>query len=97
RTIYLTVNAMMPPLVKMPNLVDLTLRQASAKLETYGFKLGTLEYVPDLAKNAVLSQKVKGKKIEPGTLIEKGVTVTLVLGDGLSDNKVSVPRLLNLT
>ncbi len=40
RTIYLTVSSKMPPLVKMPNLVDVSMRQAVAELESYGLKIG---------------------------------------------------------
>ncbi len=97
RTVYLIVNAMSPPKVKMPRLVDLSLRQAIAMLETYGLKVGALEYVPDLAKNAVLVQKINDKEIEPGTMIAKGTTVDLVLGDGLSDESVMVPLLIGMT
>ncbi len=57
RKIYLTVVALKPEQVAMPNLVDLTLRQATSMMETYGLKIGSLTYVPDIANNAVLKQK----------------------------------------
>ena len=97
RTVYLIVNAMSPPKVKMPRLVDLSLRQAIAMLETYGLKVGALEYVPDLAKNAVLVQKINGREVQPGAMIRKGSAVDLVLGDGLSDESVMVPLLIGMT
>src|ERR1700741_2634237 len=65
RTIYLTVNAIMPPQVKMPNLVDVSYRQAEAILQTYGLKVGELIYKPDLAKNAVLGQQIGYRDIKP--------------------------------
>lgn len=83
RKIYITVVAMMAEKVKMPELKDLTLRQATSILESYGLKVGKLTYAPDIAKNAVLNQKHKGKKIEAGTLIEKGSSIDLTLGSGL--------------
>lgn len=97
RTIYLTVNAVLPPKVKMPNLVDLSLRQAKAILETYGLKAGSLSYVPDIAFNAVITQNIKGKNIEPGTLVDKGTVVDLILGEGESNELVYVPNLLDMT
>jgi len=97
RMVYIVVNAMSPPKVKVPRLVDLSLRQAIAMLETYGLKVGALEYKPDLAKNAVMTQKINDKEIEPGTMITKGSAVDLVLGDGLSDEKVMVPLLIGMT
>ena len=97
RIIYLTVNAILPPKVKMPNLVDLTLRQATARIETYGLKVGRLQYVPDLAKNAVLKQLIGGKEVKPGALVNKGSSVNLVVGSGLGDEDIYVPNLIGLT
>ncbi len=97
RTVYITVVAMQPQKVKMPNLVDLTLRQATQRLETYGLKVGRTSYEPDIAKNVVLKQVWKGRKIHPDSLIVKGSSVDLVLGDGLNDSEISVPYFINLT
>ncbi len=91
RRIYLTVVAMKQEMVQMPDLLDLTLRQASAMLETYGLFVGKLKYVPDIARNAVLQQKFKGEKIEEGTQIAKGSKIDLVLGQGEDNEKVEVP------
>ena len=87
RTIYLTVNAKMPPQVKMPNLMDVSYRQAEAILQTYGLKVGEVIYKPDLAKNAVLAQQYRGKEIKPETMIPKGAVIDLVLGDGLANDE----------
>jgi beta-lactam-binding protein with PASTA domain len=96
RTIYLTINASKPPKVKMPNLIDVSFRQAEAILQTYGLQVGKTTYRPDLARNAVLSQLYNGSKIEQGTEIYKGSTIDLVLGDGLGNSIVNVPNLLGL-
>ena len=96
RKIYLTVVALRPEQVSMPNLIDLTLRQASAMLETYGLSVGTLTYVPDIAHNAVLKQKFKGKEIRGGETIEKGSSIDLVLGQGAENNRTTVPDLYGL-
>ena len=97
RTIYLTINSATPPKVKMPNLIDVSYRQAEAILQTFGLKVGALIYQPDLAKNAVLDQKHKGSSIKPGVEIFKGSKIDLVLGDGLGSTEVSVPHLIGLT
>jgi eukaryotic-like serine/threonine-protein kinase len=96
RKIYFTVVAQKPEQVSMPNLVDLTLRQATAMLETYGLKVGNLSYVPDIAHNAVLKQKFKGQEITEGTTIEKGSSIDLVLGQGADNNRSTVPDLYGL-
>lgn len=97
RTIYLYVTTILPPQVTMPKLMDKSLRQAASILETYGLKLGRARYVPDQCANCVLQQFVKGKKVEPGTQLPKGSVVDLVVGKGLSGEKIPVPNLLGLT
>ena len=97
RTIYLTVNSSRPPKVKMPNLVDVSFRQAEAILQTFGLRVGQTIYRPDLAKNAVLNQLYKGRPISAGTEIFKGSAIDLVLGDGMGNAEVPVPNLVTLT
>ena len=97
RTIYLTVNSSRPPKVKMPNLIDVSYRQAEAILQTFGLRVGQTVYKPDLAKNAVLDQVYKNRTIDPGTEIYKGSAIDLVLGDGLGNAEVPVPNLISLT
>ena len=97
RTIYLTINAFNPPKVQMPNLIDVSLRQATAMLETYGLVVGNLKYIPDYAYNAVLHQQFKGNEIKVGTLIMKNSKIDLVLGDGLKGEKIPVPNLIGMS
>lgn len=97
RIIYLTVSAKTAPLVKMPNLVDASMRQALALLETYELKAGNREYLPDPCINCVLAQFYKGKKIEPGKMIPKGSVIDLVLGKGQEGDLIKVPCVIGLT
>jgi len=94
RKIYLTVNAVLPKQVVLPDVRNLSLRQARSILETVGLRLGNLEYVPDIAKNAVLDQKINGVSVKKGETFFEGAVVDLVLGDGLSNTRVPVPYLL---
>ena len=97
RTIYLTTVAVLPEMVPMPDLVDLSRRQAITLLETHGLSVGQLEFQPDIARNAVLKQKYKDGPIEPGTPVEVGTPIDLVLGEGLGENIAIVPMVLGLT
>jgi beta-lactam-binding protein with PASTA domain len=90
RIIYLTVSAKMPPLVKMPNLVDASLRQAQSLLQSYNLKLGKIEYRTDLCVNCVLAQMKNGKEIKPGTMIPKGSAIDLILGKGQNETQISI-------
>jgi beta-lactam-binding protein with PASTA domain len=97
RSIYLTVVASQPEQVKVPELKDLSLRNATSLLQTYGLKVGKLSYVPDFAKNAVIQQKYKGEEIEPGQKVVKGAGIELVLGLGDQHELLPVPLLIGKT
>lgn len=97
RTIYVSVNAMNPPSVKMPLVIDKSLRQASSVLGNIGLNVGELIYVPDQCVNCVLGQLIDSVEVLTDTIVPKGTIVDLVLGGGLSDEKILVPLLINLT
>jgi len=94
RTIYLTINSMSAEMIVMPNFVGASLRQAIADAEIYGLNIGEITYKPDLAKNNVLEQKINGRVIKAGSMVEKESFVDLTLGMGLSNEKVFIPLLL---
>lgn len=96
RKIFLTMNAMNPERVPMPDLISLTFRQATARLETYSLRVGEVTYEPDIGINLVLKQKIKGIDILPGDTISKGSYINLVLGKGLSDEVTAIPPLTGL-
>jgi beta-lactam-binding protein with PASTA domain len=90
RTIYLTVNAVLPPLVTMRDMTGLSRRQALSIIEAMGLQIDSLTYQPDICLDCVLAVRYKKKVIEGGTKIKKGDKVTLVLGAG-SDGRVMLP------
>lgn len=93
RRIYVTVAAMSPPKVKMPDLIDASLKNAQVVLQSYDLILDKVKFVPHFAKNAVLKQYVGTKEIKPGDYLAKGSRINLVVGDGLSSTKVAMPHL----
>jgi len=95
RTIYLTLNASLNQKVSMPNLVNLSLRQAASKLETYGLKVGNLRYIEGLPP--VIQQLYNGGEIKPGTIITKDSEIDLVLGRGSNTGLIPVPDLFGMT
>jgi beta-lactam-binding protein with PASTA domain len=98
RRIYILINADQAPRVALPNLIDVSLKQAEKILESYGFKRGTLEYKPDIALNAVLEMKVNGETVQHGTMMAKGTIIDLVLGDGgQSGTPIPMPDLTGMT
>ncbi len=97
RTIFLTINAFNQLKVKMPNVVGGSARQAKARFEALGLKIGKLIYVQDFARNNILGQHLNGKKIEKDELVEKGSYIDLVVGNGMSNSKTGIPNLVGLT
>lgn len=82
RKIYLTLNPSGYRKVMIPDLMRSTRRQAEPTLRSLGFKIGDVTYKPDIAEDAVLELRHKGKKLEPGDELMKTSTIDLVLGDG---------------
>ena len=80
RKVYVTVSSDKPPKVIMPQLQDVSLRQAEIMLRAIGLNVGPTIFKPSPYENAVLEQFYKGRIIKPGTEISMGDTVTLVVG-----------------
>ena len=96
RRISLTINAVIPKKVTMPNLVGYSMRQAKAELSTRGLVLGRLIYVSDIATNNVLKQLKGNHEIEAGEEIESESVIDLVLGLNPEDNTTSIPDVRGL-
>jgi beta-lactam-binding protein with PASTA domain len=97
RIVYIVLNSNKAPLVNMPNLIDVSLRQAQVMLQSVGLKTGRLIYKPDIAQNVVLEQLYGNQSLAAGTKVPKGSTIDLVLGDGLGAVDVSLPDLTGMT
>jgi eukaryotic-like serine/threonine-protein kinase len=82
RMIYITVTSQVPEKTTMPDLHDLTLRQAQTMLESAGLKLGKLLYIRSFDEDAVQNQLFRGKPIQAGSVIDKGSVITLTVGMG---------------
>jgi eukaryotic-like serine/threonine-protein kinase len=97
RTIYVTINRTVPPDVPMPNLIGYSFRNAEMILKNMGLRLGDTSFKPDFAKNSVLEQLYKGQSISTGTKIRMGSTISLVIGSGIGNADMAVPKLIGLT
>lgn len=100
RNIYLTVVAKLPEKIEMPDLRDLSLRQAVSLLETYGLKSGKLTFIqdPDIESgNLIKNQIFNGDTLEPGTVVHKESAIDLMVGKGMSQTDVPIPLVIGLT
>jgi beta-lactam-binding protein with PASTA domain len=97
RTVYVTINRFIAPDISMPNLVGFSFRNAELQLRYLGLKLKDTTYKPDFAKNAVLEQLFNGNPIHQGDKVKVGSEISLVLGSGLGNEEMPVPKLIGLT
>lgn len=94
RRIVLTMNTRVAKKIPMPSLVGFSMNQAKGEIQNKGLVLGRLIYTRDIATNNVLRQQYKGRDIQPGTMIEVGSTINLVLGLSSIDGKTYIPKLV---
>ena len=85
RKVYLTVAAAEPPTIKMPELHDISLRQAQIILEAQGLVLDRVIEKPSPYENVVLDVLYRGHSIASGTQIKMGEKISLVVGKDIGD------------
>jgi beta-lactam-binding protein with PASTA domain len=96
RTVFINVNPHGLPMVGMPRLEGLTYRFAAEKLDKNHLKLGDTTYRADFMKGSILEQLYRGNRIPPGTKLQWGSSVDLVIGGGLVQEEIKVPDLIGL-
>ena len=94
RSIFLTINSIVPRKVVMPNLIGYSLNEARAELNNRGLSLGKLNYTQDIATNNVLRQTVRGRNVRAGDLVVSGSDVDLTLGLSSDERPTVVPRVI---
>ncbi|MEO6550206.1 MAG: PASTA domain-containing protein [Ferruginibacter sp.] len=97
RTVFLTVNCYIPPMITMPKLEGKSFNFALDLLERNHLKLGDTTYKPDFMKGSVLEQSYNGATIAAGAKIRWGSKISLVIAGGLNEQQMTVPDLVGLT
>lgn len=90
RKVYLTVATSEPPTVIMPELRDVSQRQAEIMLAALGLELEGVILKSSPYESAVLEQLHNGKTIAAGTKIKMGDKITLVVGHDVKGLPVGV-------
>jgi len=93
RTIYITMCAVNQEKIPMPQLTDISYRQALNILERSGLVAGKVEYKASEFPNLVLDQKSEGRSVPVGEMIVKGSVIDLVLGTDSKGETSQVPTL----
>ncbi len=99
RTIYLITNSNSIRRVVLPDVREISLRQAEAMVNSVGLVVDSIEYVPSEYKDLVKDVKYNGKLLPPGFRVPEGGRVVLLVGCGDANEEIEVPsfRALNAT
>jgi len=97
RPVYLIINSRSVRQVALPEINDVSYRQADAMLQSLGLSVSNVEYAPSEFKDLVSDVKYHGRSILPGTRIPEGSSVVLVVGNGLGNSEASAPSLKGMS
>lgn len=97
RPVYVVMNARTKQLIPLPELHDVSYRQAEATLRSIGLRVAKVEYEPSLYPDNVLDVRAGGRSLNEGTRLPEGSGVTLVIGRRQGNSTVIVPNLLGQT
>ncbi len=96
RLIYLTLVSSVPGQEEVPKVTDISFRQAKVLLESKGFTLGKVEFKSSEYTDLVLEQRRNGIPIEPGTRLDIGASIDLVVGQNTGNSDTFVPDFTGL-
>lgn len=82
RKIYFTVNPSGYKKVTVPNIIQVTRRNASSMLRAVGLDVQRVTYIDELGEDMVYQIKYKSKYIKPGDKLPKTSKIELVCGNG---------------
>jgi beta-lactam-binding protein with PASTA domain len=90
RKIYFTVNPSGYKKVTVPNIIQVTQRNASSMLKAVGLDVQRVTHIDELGKDMVYYIKYKGKNINPGQKLPKTSKIELVCGNGTIPNRAQI-------
>lgn len=94
RIVFITVNALTSQMATIPEVEDLSFRQAYALLKARGFEKIEIEYVPGDFKDLAVSVELRGRTLEKGEHVP--LTAPLVLKVSSGEAELSVDSLSNM-
>ncbi len=97
RHIYLTVNSRRPRTIPVPDMTDVSYRQAKAMLEALGFVVANIVYVPSEFSGLVQQVQYEERTVAADERLPDGASVVLVVGELSSEAAMAqVPSLTTL-
>lgn len=94
RTIYAIQNARFRRPVIMPELRDLSLRQAESTIKALRLECGEIIYEPSTYRDIILDMRTENTPIVAGTQLAEGSVIDLYVGKGPGIQQVVVPSVV---
>jgi beta-lactam-binding protein with PASTA domain len=85
RTIYITTNSYTALTITIPEVKDLSQRQAIAMLKSLGFEKINTRTVPGAFRDLVVGMESNGREIKAGGRVTPSTSLTLLVGSGSSE------------
>ena len=82
RIIFLTVNASSARTIPLPDVQELSQRQAVAILNSVGFVADSVQYMPYEYKDLVIGVTMNGHDVHTGQALPAGSQLIILVGDG---------------
>ncbi|WP_420398957.1 PASTA domain-containing protein [Flagellimonas sp.] len=82
RKIYFTVNPSGYKKVSVPDIIQVTQRNARTMLQAVGLEVQRVTYIDELGRDMVYRMRHKGKHVKPGDKLPKTSKIELICGNG---------------
>lgn len=82
RIVFVTINALTSQMVKIPEIEDLSFRQAYALLRARGIDSVKIEYVPGIYKDLTMGVELDGRTLMKGDLVPLASQLVLKVSSG---------------
>ncbi len=97
RTIYLTINSKSDKMIILPQVQNVSYRQARATLEAIGFVVSNIEYKPSEFPDLVMGIRVGQTPVRAGDRLRAGASVVLIVGSQTQGETAVAPDLIGFT
>ena len=95
RAVYVIINAYSPRTVTVPNMTDISLRQARSIIEGLGIKNIRVVEVPSEYKGLVMAVKYNGLPLSSGMRIPITAAITIEVGKGIEQGDSTIIETTN--
>jgi beta-lactam-binding protein with PASTA domain len=94
RTVFLRVNKVQPPMVKLPNIFEESMEHARDILLNWKLRVGNVTYVPSSFNNLVIGAYYRGQALKKDMPVPEGAKIDLKVSSWNVAEKIPVPELV---